>query len=87
VADAEGLGNLFDEVGTGAMLFLHLFNRTNLSAKTRELNEFLLDFLQPLLALAVSDLGLCLGSGLTAIPFVQFLKLHNLNTQSGNSFA
>ena len=69
------------------MLFLHLLNRTESSAKTSDLGEFLLDFLQPILPLAVSKVGLRVGSGLTAILLVQFLKLHDLNTQSSNLFA
>lgn len=69
------------------MPFLHLFNRTESSAKTSDLGEFLLDFLEPIPPLAMSKMGLRVGSGLTAIPLVQFLKLHYLNTQSGNFFA
>jgi len=66
------------------MLILHLLNRTNSSAKTCELREFLLDCKQTLLALAVCDLGFCIGSVLTTILLVQFLKLDDLSTQSGN---
>jgi len=40
------------------MLFLHLFNRTESSAKTSDLGEFLLDFLQPILSLASEQSGL-----------------------------
>jgi len=69
------------------MLFLYLFNRTESSAKTSDLGEFLLDFLQSILPLAVSKVGLRIGSGLTAILLVQFLKLYDLNTQSSNLFA
>jgi len=53
----EGLGSPFDEIGTGAMLFLHLFNGTESSAETSDLGEFVLDFLQPTLPLAVSVVG------------------------------
>ena len=69
------------------MLFLYLFNRTESSAKTSDLGEFLLDFLQPILPLAVSKVVSRVGPGLTAISLVQFLKLHDLNTQSSNLFA
>jgi len=69
------------------MLFLHLFDRSKSSAKTSDLGEFLLDFLQSILPLAVSKVGLRIGSGLTAILLVQFLKLYDLNTQSSNLFA
>ena len=68
------------------MLFLHLFNRTKSSAKTSDLGEFLLDFKQPLLPLAVGKVGLRVRSGLTAILLVQFLKLHDLSTESSNLF-
>jgi hypothetical protein len=53
------------------MLFLHLFNRTESSAKTSDLGEFFLDFLQPILSLTVSKVGLRVGSRLTAILLVQ----------------
>jgi hypothetical protein len=62
------------------MLFLNLFNRTESSAKTSDLGEFVLDFKQPLLPLAVSKVRLRVGSGLAAILLAQFLKLHDLNT-------
>ena len=68
------------------MLYLHLFNGTKSSAKTSDLGEFLLDFLQPILTLAVSKVVLRVGPGLTAIPLVQFLKLHDLNTQGQQPF-
>ena len=41
----RSLRSLLNEKWTGAMLFLHLLNRTNSSAKTYELGEFLLDLL------------------------------------------
>ena len=69
------------------MLFLHVINRPKSSAKTSDLCEFSLDFLQPLLPLAVGKVGRRVGSGLTAILRVQFLKLHDLNTESSNLFA
>lgn len=64
------LGRLLDEMQTGAMLFLHLFHRANSSAKVCELGEFLLDCLQPLVPLAVSDLSLDPISALTSILLV-----------------
>ena len=58
MADANKLRSLVDEIGTGAVLFLHLFHGVNSSAKFSELGEFLLDFKKSLLALAVCDLGI-----------------------------
>lgn len=69
------------------MLFLHLLNGTNSFAKTSKSGEFLLDFLQPLLSLAVGKVGMRVRSGLTAILCVQFLKLCDFGPKAGNLFA
>lgn len=57
------------------MLFLHLFYRTNASAKVCQLGEFLLDCLKSLVPLAVSDLRLDFVSALASILIVQLLNL------------
>ena len=55
----ETLGGLFDEgVQPGAVFFLPLFHRQDFAAESRKLGQFLLNFLQALMALAVRDLGL-----------------------------
>jgi hypothetical protein len=43
----------------GAVLFLHLFRRNDPAAKVCELNQFMLDCLQPFIPLSVSDLNIC----------------------------
>jgi len=81
------LGSLVDEIGTRAVLFLHLLNRTNSSAKISKLRELLLDFSQPLVPLAVGKLRLCVLSGCTSILLVQFSKLFDFGAEKSNLFA
>jgi len=69
------------------MLFLHLFHRTNSSAKVSELREFLLDCLQPLVPLAVIDLSLYFISVLTPVSIVQLSNLRDLGAETPNFFA
>lgn len=69
-----------------AMLFLHLFYGTNSAAKVGELGEFLLDCLQPLVPLAVSDLGLGFISEFTPIKIVQLFNLSDLGAEAANFF-
>jgi len=64
------LRRFVDEMQASAMLLLHLFHRTNSSAKVCELREFLLNRLQPLVSLAVIDLSLYVISVLTPVPLV-----------------
>jgi len=66
------------------VLLLHLLRRTNSSAKISELGKFLLDFLQPLLPLAVCDLGLWSISASEPISVVQLLKLCDLGAETPN---
>ena len=68
------------------MLFLHLLDRTNSSAKISELGKFLLDFLQPLVPLAVSDLRRYVASDFTSILSVQLVKLGDLNAETTDLF-
>lgn len=42
----------------GAVLFLHLFYRTDLATEVGELSQLLLNGLEPFMSLAVSDLSL-----------------------------
>lgn len=51
---------------TGTVLFFPLFDRENSLAKAGELDEFLLDRLQPFKPLAVRDVSLCLIAALTS---------------------
>jgi len=48
------------------VLFFPLFDRENSLAKAGELDEFLLDRLQPFKPLAVRDVSLCLIAALTS---------------------
>jgi hypothetical protein len=68
------------------VLCFPLFDRENPSAKASKLGKFLLNRLQPLLSLAVSDLGLCFVSAFTTILVVQLLKLCDLNAEKSNLF-
>ena len=43
----------------GTVLFLHLLGRDNSAAKVCQLHQLLLDCLQPLIPLSVSDVGSC----------------------------
>ena len=52
------------------MLFFHLFDRKNFSAKASELAEFLLNRLKPLLPLTVSDPCLCAILDLKSVFFI-----------------
>jgi hypothetical protein len=69
------------------VLLLHLFDRENSSAEASELGKFLLNRLQPLLALAMSDVGLCVVVAFTPILVVQRLKLCDLGTEKSNLVA
>jgi hypothetical protein len=70
----------------GAVLFFPLLDRENASAKTSELTQFLLDFLQPFKPLAVSDLSLGSIAALTPILVFQFLNLCDLVAERPRSF-
>jgi hypothetical protein len=61
-----------------AMLFLPLFEREHFVAKNCELTQFVLDFLQPLLSLTMSDLGLDLITALIPGSAVLGMQLHKV---------
>ena len=74
----------------GAVLFFPLFDRENSSAKVNELDQFLLDFLQPFMPLAVSDLSLGSIAALTTrtpILIIQFFKVCDLVAKTLDLFA
>lgn len=66
----------------GPVLFFPLFDRQNLAAKVRELQKFLLNFLQPFLPLPVRDLGLGRMSAPKPVLLIQLLNLGNLRPQT-----
>lgn len=82
------LGSLcpLDQMQTGTVGFFYLLYQMNPAAKVAELGKFLLDFLQPLLPLAVSNLSL--GS----IPFsktvflIRLFNVSDLGAQTRNLF-
>lgn len=80
--NTKGLRSLFDKMQAGAMLLLHLFDGKNLAAKASELGQFLLNFQQPFLPLAVSDLGLCFILISKTKLFVQLLDVRDLRTET-----
>ena len=65
----------------GAMLFFHLFDRKYFTTQARQLGKLLLDFLQPFLPQAVSDLRLCAIPAMKPVFFVLPLNLRNLDAQ------
>ena len=69
------------------MLCFPLFDRENPSTKASELDQFLLDFLQPFLPLAVGDLSLCFVAGVTPILVIQLLKVCDLVAEMPDPFA
>jgi hypothetical protein len=69
------------------VLFLPLFHRKNPSSKVSQSGEFMPNFFQSLMPLAVSDLSLCFMVGLTPIVVVQFLKVCDLGAEVCNLVA
>ena len=69
------------------MLCFPLFDRENSSAKASELGKFLLDGLQPLMPLTVSDLSLWFISTSKPKSVVQLLNLSDLGAETPNLFA
>jgi hypothetical protein len=69
------------------VFFLHLFHRTYATAKIRELDEFLLDGLKPLLPLSVRDMRLDVIAALKSILGIQLLKLSDLRAETADLFA
>lgn len=68
------------------MLFLHLFCRNNFAAKVCQSNKLLLDRLQPVAPLSMSDLGLCSMAAITPKLLIQSLNVSNLFPETPNLF-
>ena len=68
------------------MLFFHLFDRMNFPAQVGELGKLLLNGLQPLVSLAVRDLGFRIVPALQPVLLVQLLNLGNLNPETSDLF-
>lgn len=71
---------------TGAVFFFSLLDRENLAAEVRKLDEFLLDFLEAFLSLAVSDLGFGVVAAAKAILLIQLLNVGDLVAKTPNFF-
>ncbi len=74
----------------GTVLFFSFFDRQNSPAQTSELDQFLLDRLQPFKPLAVSDLRFGGVAALTSGPsilLIELLKLRDLSAEASNLFA
>lgn len=72
------------------MLLFPLFDRENSLAKASQLDQFLLDRLQPFKPLAVSYLSLGFVAVMTpraSILLIQLLKLGDLGAETSNLFA
>ena len=74
----------------GAVFFFSFFDRENSAAQSCQLDQFLLDRLQTLQPLAVSDLRFGGKATLTSGPsilLVELLKLRDLSAEPSNLFA
>jgi hypothetical protein len=74
----------------GAVLFFSFFDRQNSPAKASQLDQFLLDRLQPFKSLAVSDLRFGGKAALTSGPsilLIERLKLRDLSAEACNLIA
>jgi len=77
-------------VQAGAVLFFSFLDRENSAAKASELDQFLLDRLQALKPLAVSDLRFGGKAAMTSGPsilLIELLKLRDLSAEAPNLFA
>jgi hypothetical protein len=71
---------------SGTVLFFHLFDRMNFAAEVGQLGKFLLNCLQPLVSLAVSDLSFRTIATLKTILLVRILNLCDLDPETPNLF-
>ncbi|MGC2818709.1 MAG: hypothetical protein WA198_03430 [Candidatus Sulfotelmatobacter sp.] len=61
------------------MLFFSLLHGKNAATEVSDLSQFLLDFLESFMPLAVGYLRFCFGVGLTAVLVVQVLELSDFS--------
>lgn len=71
---------------TGPVLLFPLFYREHPLAKARQLSKLLLDGLQPLMPLSVSNLRFGVRAGLTPVEVIQLLKVCDLGAQITDFF-
>jgi len=70
----------------GTVLIFHLFAGKDSATKASELGKFLLNCLEALVPVAVSDLGFSVIAILKPILFIQILDLSNLRTETPYPF-
>jgi hypothetical protein len=85
-AKAQVLRGFFHGIQARAVLFFSLLHGKNALTQAGELGQFLLDFLEPFMPLAVGYLSFCFGVGLTPVLGIQFLKVSNLKPETSNLF-
>ncbi|MGC2550144.1 MAG: hypothetical protein WA437_07770 [Candidatus Sulfotelmatobacter sp.] len=76
---ARLLRGFFHGVQAGAVLFFSLLHGKNAATEVSDLSQFLLDFLESFMPLAVGYLRFCFGVGLTAVLVVQLLELSDFS--------
>jgi hypothetical protein len=81
------LRSLLDEMQTGAVVLFPLFDRENSAAKVGELDQFVLDFLQPFKPLAVSDLSRRFVAAVKPILVIQLFEVSDLVAETSDFFA
>ena len=83
-ANALGCSLLFYGVQAGVMLFLHSFCRNNSAAKVCQLHKLMLNSLQSLTPLSVSDLHICSIPAVTPKLLIQLLNVSDLHPETPN---
>jgi hypothetical protein len=72
---------------TGTVVRFHLFHGKNPATQITDPGEFLLDYLQPFMPLAMSDLRLGSMPLAPSVFLIQFLNVYDLGTETRNLFA
>jgi hypothetical protein len=76
----------FDGVqpGEGLGLFIDLFRQNNSTAKVCELHKLMLNFLQPLTPLSMSELNTCFVPAVTPILLIRLVNISDLHPETPN---
>jgi hypothetical protein len=70
----------------GAMLFFHLFDRTDSAPQVSEFSKFVLDGLKAFMPLPMSDLSLCLFSAFAPVLVIHLFEFGDLPAETPNLF-
>jgi hypothetical protein len=70
--------------GEGLGLFIDLFRQNNSTAKVCELHKLMLNFLQPLTPLSMSELNTCFVPAVTPILLIRLLNVSDLHPETPN---